>query len=151
MGLEVETVEPGDQHKPVADYVLRTRIRTARLGGMAADAPHRAERDDDAGIHRMARRQDGGARRRQAGAAATRDRAGAEGRLEARLRADITARILREADLDGQVVAALRAIKRPSGAVLTSGMRRLFERTPESEWRAHVEAVAARLARRQPR
>ena len=68
-GLEVEDVERGEKHKPVADYVLEREDGDA-LGGVAADAPRRTERDDDAAIHRLARPQDGGARRRQADSAA---------------------------------------------------------------------------------
>ena len=61
MGLEVETVEEGERRKAVADYVLERDDAPDDddLGGMAADPPRRTERDDHAGIHRVARRQDG--------------------------------------------------------------------------------------------
>ena len=71
MGLEVETVEE-KRRAPQAGRRLREartideRRARWRLGGVAADPPRRTERDDDAAIHRMARRQDGRARRRQA-------------------------------------------------------------------------------------
>jgi hypothetical protein len=58
-----------------------------------------------------------------------------EERLEAKMRADITERILREADLEGQIAKAMARIERPSGGALASGVRRLYERAPEMEWR----------------
>ena len=61
MGLEVETVEEGERRKAVADYVLDATTTTA-VGRLAADQPRRAERDDDAAVHRMARCEDGRAR-----------------------------------------------------------------------------------------
>ena len=63
MGLEVETVKEGERRKPVADYVKgdeRTRPpRWRRLGGVAADASRRVERDDHAAVHRVAQPEDG--------------------------------------------------------------------------------------------
>ena len=50
---------------PQADRVLCP----CRLAGLAAAPPGRAERDDHAAVHRVAGRQDGGVRQRQAGAA----------------------------------------------------------------------------------
>ena len=64
MGLEVETVEEKKRRKPVADYVAVRRRR--RLGRMVADPPRRTERDDHAATDRVARREDGDLRRRQA-------------------------------------------------------------------------------------
>ena len=68
-GLEVETVPQGEKRKAVADYVLE-REDGEYWAELAADAPRRTQCDDDAGIHPMARRQDGRARRRQADPAA---------------------------------------------------------------------------------
>ena len=56
MGLEVEIVEAGDRRKPVADYV---GAHGRNMGELAADPSRRTQRDDNAGIHRVARRQDG--------------------------------------------------------------------------------------------
>ena len=64
------------------------------------------------------------------------------------MRSIVTERILREADLQGQITKALRKIKRPSGIALTNGIRQLFKRSPEKEWRDHVEAVVAKMAGR---
>ena len=62
--------------------------------------------------------------------------------IERKVRADITERVLREAGLDDQVVAAIAAIKVPDGAVLAGEIAQLFEHEPDAEWRAHIEAVA---------
>jgi hypothetical protein len=66
-----------------------------------------------------------------------------DARLESKTRTAITELILREAGLDRQVAAALRAIKRPSAATLARGIKALFARSPDREWRDHVESVAA--------
>jgi hypothetical protein len=69
-----------------------------------------------------------------------------DSRIEVKVRADITARILREAGLENQVAAAIAAIAKPGAAVLAEGIRCLFGRKPDSEWRDHVEAIARELA-----
>jgi hypothetical protein len=66
------------------------------------------------------------------------------------MRSIVTKRILREADLEGQITKALRKIKRPCGAALTNGIRQLSKRSPEKVWRDHVEAVVANMAGRGP-
>ena len=71
-----------------------------------------------------------------------------EERLEAKARAAVTERILREARLEEQVAKALRKIKRPIGGTLIKGIRDLFKREPQREWRAHIEAVAVRTIRK---
>jgi hypothetical protein len=63
-------------------------------------------------------------------------------RIEAKLRAGITARILREAGLEGQVAAAIAAIRKPGGATLAEGAKKLFKRHRDRSWRDHIEAVA---------
>jgi hypothetical protein len=63
-------------------------------------------------------------------------------RIEAKVRASITERILREARLEDQVAAAIAAIKKPTGAALAEGVKQLFEREPDREWRDHIEAEA---------
>jgi hypothetical protein len=65
--------------------------------------------------------------------------------LEAKVRSAVTERILREARLDDQVRTALAAIERPTAAVLTKGITKMFKRAPEREWRDHVETVAIKL------
>ena len=64
-----------------------------------------------------------------------------EEKLAASVRAAITERILREADLEGQISEALNAIERPNAAALVKGIERLFKRSPEREWRDHITAV----------
>jgi hypothetical protein len=63
-------------------------------------------------------------------------------RAEKKVRAEITERILREADLDGQVAAAVAALELPVGEELARGIEQLFEDRPDAEWRDHIEAVA---------
>ena len=58
-----------------------------------------------------------------------------EEKLGASVRAAITERIVREANLEGQVAKALKMIKRPSSAALVKGVRDTFARHPEWEWR----------------
>jgi hypothetical protein len=64
---------------------------------------------------------------------------------EAELRAVLTARILLEADFEGQIARALHEIERPIDAAMVSDISRMLERAPEREWREHIEAVAAEL------
>jgi hypothetical protein len=56
--------------------------------------------------------------------------------------------LLREANLEGQIAEALAKIERASGGALATGVKRMFKGAPEKEWRERVEAVVARLARR---
>ena len=64
-----------------------------------------------------------------------------EEKLAASVRASITERILREADLEGQISEALDAIERPDADDLVKGIEKLFKRSPEREWRDHITAV----------
>jgi hypothetical protein len=63
-------------------------------------------------------------------------------RIERKVRADLTERILREARVDDQVADAVAKIKTPDGAKLARDIAKLFKRKPDAEWRAHIEAVA---------
>jgi hypothetical protein len=143
MGLEVEDVEAGDRRKPVADYVLE-REDFAPSGETWADwlQTHRVE------LNAMTTPQ----------FIAWLDRKMADydklipppevltdeldERIEEKLRAAITERILREARLDDQVAEAIAAIEKPTAAALAEGIRELFEREPDREWRDHIETVA---------
>ena len=69
-------------------------------------------------------------------------------RIESKVRAAITERILREAELDDQVAAAIAAIKTPDGAKLARDIAKLFKRQPDAEWRDHIEAVARKRSTR---
>jgi hypothetical protein len=62
------------------------------------------------------------------------------------VREAITERILREANLDTQVAAALAKIEKPDADTLAEGIERLFRDKPDAEWRDHIEAVAIDLA-----
>jgi len=55
-------------------------------------------------------------------------------------------RILREANVDAQVAAALAAIATSHGTTLATGLTELFKARPDTQWRDHVEAVATELA-----
>ena len=46
--------------------------------------------------------------------------------------------------VEGQNVAIeyLWAIKRPAATVLAKGIKRMFKKKPDREWRDHIEAVA---------
>jgi hypothetical protein len=48
--------------------------------------------------------------------------------------------------LDGQVATAIASIKKPKGATLMNGIKRLFRREADRAWRDHIEAVAKRVA-----
>jgi hypothetical protein len=141
MGLEVERVEAGERRKPVADYVnlydddndWDEWLQTHRVELNAMTTPELIEwLDDKMEVY-------------------------GSGKLipptevledtfmtlaEERLRAQITERILREADLDGQVAEALAALDPPDGEALRRAIEDGFEDDPEAEWRAHIEAVA---------
>ena len=54
-------------------------------------------------------------------------------------------RILREADVDAQVAAALADIETPHSTTLATGIRQLFKATPDAQWRDHIETVATAL------
>jgi hypothetical protein len=66
-------------------------------------------------------------------------------RVEAKIRADVTERILREAGLEEQVATAIAAIEKPDAGTLKEGIERLFEQAPGREWRDHIAAVVAKL------
>ena len=63
-----------------------------------------------------------------------------EARLEEKIRADVTERILREARAEVQIRVALAAITRPD-TTAKDGIQALFEDEPEAEWRDHVKTV----------
>jgi hypothetical protein len=147
MGLEVETLKQGERRRPVADYV-RERDDTA---------PDDTDWDDWLQTHRI-----------ELNAMTTpqliewlnRKLAPYEGklvppddvlvgeldeRIESKLRDAVTERILREAGFEDQVADAIAAIRKPSAATLANGIKKLFEREPEREWRDHIETVAEKL------
>ena len=116
---------------------------------MAADPPHRIERDDHAAIHRVARPQDvRGHRRRRRQAHSPKlippeevIEAELETKFEAAVRAKITERILREAGLDRQVEDAMEQVELPTGCDLTQDIKDLFELDRAEQWRTQVDAT----------
>lgn len=139
MGLEVETLPAEDRHKAVADYVdidnneedwgewlqmrrvelnaMTTPQFIEWLDGKMADydklVPPEEVLDEEL-----------------------------DNRIEEKIRAAITERILREAGFEEQVAAAIAAIEKPNAATLADGIRELFESESESERRDHIETVA---------
>jgi len=67
-------------------------------------------------------------------------------RLEAKLNAAVSERILREARADEQIAAALAAIARPDAAALQAAIQQLFADEPEGEWRDRIETTANKLS-----
>jgi hypothetical protein len=65
--------------------------------------------------------------------------------LEAKVRADLTERILREAGFEDQVATTIAAITTPKAAKLVEGIEELFEREPDREWRNHLDQVVAAI------
>ena len=63
-------------------------------------------------------------------------------RIERKVRATVTERILREAGFENQVAEAVAAIEKPNGEALEEGIEHLFEKEPDREWRDHIEAEA---------
>jgi hypothetical protein len=151
MDLEVETVKAGDRRKPVADYI---KART----DMAPDGDdwdswlqtHRVE------LNAMTTPQfiawlNGKMNTHAVGKLVPPAKvltAELNQRVEQKVRATLTERILREAGLDRQVEATVAAIKQPSAEALAKGIRRSFKQRGDSAWRDHVEAEAAKLTRR---
>ena len=138
MGLEVETVEEGSRGKSVADYVRERGdedwtdwLQTNRVELNAMTTPQFIAWLDG----KMAAY--GKLIPPPEVLAADLDK-----RIEKKVRADITARILREAGFEDQVAARIAAIKKPTAATLAKGVKRLFKTEPGREWRDHVEAEA---------
>jgi hypothetical protein len=63
-------------------------------------------------------------------------------RVTEKLQDDIREQILREAGFEERVAEAVAAIEMPTAAALAEGIRELFAREPDREWRAHIEVVA---------
>src|SRR5262249_32940121 len=126
MGLEVEDVEEGEKRKPVADYVLE-REDEASDGESWEEwlQTHRVELNAMT-TPEFIRWLD--SKMVEHG----------DGKL-------IPPPAVREGGLEGQVTAALVALKRPKGTTLAKGIGSMCKPSPEREWRAHIEAVVAEL------
>jgi hypothetical protein len=157
LDLEVETVPRGEKHKAVADYVLQRDeqhpneapggtsweewLQTHRVELNAMTTPEFIgwlDRKMDAhGVGKLIPPHDVLAAEFAA-------------RLEAKVRAAVTERILREARAEDQIAAALAAIDRPDAADLKNGIEDLFADEPEAESRDHIEVKANELSRTEP-
>ena len=143
MGLEVEDVEEGKRRKAVADYVLDREdaapdgtsweewLQTHRVELNAMTTPQFIEWLDG----KMA------AYGKLVPPLEVLEAELAE-RIEQKVRAAVTERILREAGFENQVATAIAAIEKPDGAVLAEGIKDLFKQEPDCEWRDHIEAEA---------
>ena len=67
--------------------------------------------------------------------------------LEDRVRKTLIEQILREAGLDRQITEALARISRPDADSLAGGIREMYEKSPENEWRNYIGRVADTLTR----
>ncbi len=141
MGLEFETLEATTRLKPVAHYVRERDdrnywakwLQTHRIELNAMTTPEFIDWLDE----RMA--EFGGGKLIPPPQVLEHELAR---QIEAEVRADVTERILREANLDDQVADAIATIKTPDGRKLTRDIARLFKRQPDTEWRKQIEAVA---------
>ena len=139
MGLEVETIEAKERRKAVADYVAvqdddwMEWLQTHRVELNAMTTPQLIEWLDE----KMERF--GPGKLIPPAKVLEQD---LKARVEGKVRAEITERILREAGLDSQVDAAMAALDLPDGEELASGIQQMFEDQPDAEWRDHIEAVA---------
>jgi hypothetical protein len=158
MGLEVETLETGERRKPVADYIKNHNGKNDDgspnldaggndISGVDWDEwlqTHRVELNAMTTPRLIAWLDD---KMKTFGAGKlippeTVLEEDLKARVETKIPAEITERILREAGLDAQVDAAIATLDLPDGEALARGIEQLFEEEPDAEWRAHIEAVA---------
>jgi hypothetical protein len=139
MGLEVETLKQGERRKPVADYVREREdrdweewLQTHRIELNAMTTPRLIEWLDEKLTTYEGK------------LIPPNDVLTTEltERIEAKVRAAVTERILREAGLERQVAKAIAKIKMPSAAALVKGIEKLFKQEPDREWRDHIEGIA---------
>jgi 5S rRNA maturation endonuclease (ribonuclease M5) len=159
-GLEVEDIPAGEKRKAVAGYVLQRDqeypneapggtsweewLQTHRIELNAMTTPQFIAWLD----RKMAEYQERRQERYNAGKLLPPADVIAqelEDQLEAHVRSITIERILREADLEGQVDEALSKIERPRSAMLANGIREMFKTEPEQEWRAYIERVVAKI------
>jgi hypothetical protein len=143
LGLEVETVEASDRRKPVAEYVCErqdgdrweTWLQTHRIELNAMTTPQFIEWLDGkmAAYHKLVPPPDV-------------LESELHERIENKVREAITERVLREANVDAQVAAALAKIDKPAADTLAECIEQLFGEKPDAEWRDHIEAVAIELS-----
>jgi hypothetical protein len=144
MGLEIEDVEETQRRKPVADYVLERDdgddwedwLQTKRVELNAMTTPQFIEWLDEkmAGYDKLVPPSDV-------------LEAELSEQIGKKVRAALIERILREANLDAQVAAALASIEKPDGAKLAEGIAELFEEQQDASWRDHIEAIATNCSK----
>jgi hypothetical protein len=145
MGLEVETLEEKERQKPVADYIREREdgdywadwLQTNRVELNAMTTPQLLRWLDA----KMAEHGDG----KLIPPHEVLEQELAE-QIEAKVREQITERVLREARIDDQVTDAVAKIKTPDGAKLARDIAKMFKRQRDAEWHAHIEAVARKQA-----
>jgi hypothetical protein len=143
-GLEVETVEQGKYPKPVANYIREREdghywenwLQTHRVELNAMTTPQLIQWLDE----KMARF--GSGKLIPPPQVLEQDLAA---RIDYKVRATITERILREARIDDQVAAVIGAIRKPDGTKLARDIKGLFEQQSDREWRDAIEVVASRV------
>jgi hypothetical protein len=143
LGLEIEEVEEKNRRKPVADYVRERDdgedweewLQTNRVELNAMTTPQFIAWLDGkmAAYHKLIP---------PAGVLETE----LKERVEGKVRDAITERILREANVDAQVAAALAEIEKPDSDILAEGIKQLFEAMPSAQWRDFIEGLATQLA-----
>jgi hypothetical protein len=142
MGLDVETVEAGDRRKAVAKYVREREdgehwedwLQTHRIELNAMTTPQFIEWLDGkmTAYHKLVPPPEVLESELQE-------------RIENKVREAIIERILREANIDALVVAALAKIKKQDADTLAEGIERLFGEKPDAEWRDSIETAAIEL------
>jgi hypothetical protein len=146
MGLEVEEIELGKKRRPVADYVREREdlapdgdeweewLQTNRIELNAMTTPQFIAWLDGklGGYDKLIPPPD------VLEAELSRS-------VEDKVREAVTERILREANAEGQIAAAIAQIESPDSTALTAGIKDLFKATPDAQWRDHIESVAAEL------
>jgi hypothetical protein len=139
MGLSVEAVETGDRRKPVADYVRERGdgrhwdewLQTHRVELNAMTTPQLIDWLDQ----KMARYE----KLIPPGYVLS---AELDEHIAQKVRMKIMNRILREAGFEDEVAAAIAGIEKPDAADLAKGIRKLFDRERDREWRDHIKHVA---------
>jgi hypothetical protein len=142
MGLEVEEIERGKNRRPVADYV---RERDDGEDWEEWLQGHRCELNAMTTPQFIAWLDGKMAKYAKLIPPAAVLEQELKARIEDKVRDAVTERVLREANVDAQVAAAIAAIESPDSTVLATGVKRLFDVTPDATWRDHIEAVANEL------
>jgi hypothetical protein len=146
LDLEVEDVGAGERLKPVADYVRKRDdlapdgneweewLQTHRVELNAMTTPQFIEWLDGKLVDYDKLIPPPDILAAELGA-----------RVEEKIRTAVVDRILREANVDAQVAAAVAEIESPDSTALAAGIKQLFDATPDAQWRDHIETVATKL------